>query len=68
MKIIRTSGYTKATKRMSVSAADVDKLEQSIATFPEKGHLIQGLKGVRKIRFAIGNRGQRGGGRAIYYP
>jgi hypothetical protein len=25
------------------------------------------LKGVRKVRFRIGDRGKRGGGRAIYY-
>jgi hypothetical protein len=67
MKIIRTSGYIKALKRMSVSNSDIDKLEQVIVSFPEKGDLIQGLKGVRKIRFAIGNRGKSGGGRAIYY-
>lgn len=25
------------------------------------------MKGVRKVRFRIGDRGKRGGGRAIYY-
>lgn len=29
--------------------------------------MIQGLRGVRKARFRIGNRGKSGGGRAIYY-
>jgi hypothetical protein len=29
--------------------------------------LIQGLRGVRKVRFRIGNRGKSSGGRAIYY-
>ncbi len=29
--------------------------------------MIQGLRGVRKVRFRIGNRGKSGGGRAIYY-
>lgn len=33
---------------------------------PEAGDVIQGLAGARKIRFAMGGKGKRGGGRAIY--
>lgn len=29
--------------------------------------MIQGLRGVRKARFRIGNRGKSSGGRAVYY-
>lgn len=28
---------------------------------------MQGLEGLRKIRFSLGNKGKSGGGRAIYY-
>ena len=31
------------------------------------GDVIPGLQGIRKIRFAFGGRGKRGGGRAIYF-
>ncbi|MDY6216369.1 type II toxin-antitoxin system RelE/ParE family toxin [Actinobacillus porcinus] len=36
---------------------------------PEKGEVIQGLKGLRKIRIADNkrNKGKRGGARVIYY-
>ncbi len=54
-------------KRIGASDADMASLEQEVAANPEAGDVIQGLKGVRKIRFGIGNRGKRGGGRAICF-
>ena len=41
-------------------------LEDAVIADPEAGAVIKGLKGVRKIRFALGAKGKRGGGRAIY--
>ena len=67
MKIVRTKRYLKDLKRIGASAADVSALEQAIAANPNVGDLIQGLGGIRKIRFGLGNRGKRGGGRAIYF-
>ncbi len=42
-------------------------MERMIAANPAVGAVIQGLRGVRKARFRIGNRGKSGGGRVIYY-
>lgn len=67
MKVVRTKRYLKDMKRIGASAVDMSSLEQEIAANPTAGDLIQGLGGVRKIRFGIGNRGKRGGGRAIYF-
>jgi hypothetical protein len=67
MKIVQTQRYLKDMKRLGASADDVDKLELEIANSPEAGDVIPGLEGVRKIRFSIGNKGKRGGGRAIYF-
>lgn len=67
IKIVRTHRYVKDIKKLKASAEDVDAMERMIATNPAVGALIQGLKGVRKARFRIGNRGKSGGGRAIYY-
>lgn len=67
MKIVRTRAYLKDLKRMRVSDTDRDALEAAIAANPEEGAMMVGLKGVRKIRFAMGNRGKSGGGRAVYY-
>lgn len=67
MKIVRTKRYLKDLKRIGASVVDASALERSIAANPEAGDVIQGLGGIRKIRFGIGNRGKQGGGRAIYF-
>jgi hypothetical protein len=54
-------------KRIGASTADIERLEQMIAANPYSGDVIRGLGGIRKIRFALGNKGKRGGGRAIYF-
>jgi len=67
VKIVRTHCYVKDIKKLKASAEDVDAMERMVAADPFVGAVIQGLKGVRKARFRIGNRGKSGGGRAIYY-
>jgi mRNA-degrading endonuclease RelE of RelBE toxin-antitoxin system len=67
MRIVRTTRYLKDIKKLKASPADVDAMERMIAAMPETGALIQGLKGVRKARFRIGNRGKSGGGRVLYF-
>ena len=66
MELIRTTSFTKAIAKLKVTDAELDALEAEIATNPAAGDVIQGLKGVRKIRFAFGGKGKRGGGRCIY--
>lgn len=67
MKIIRTKRYLKDLKRIGATDVEVSILEAAIAADPTSGDVIPGLGGVRKIRFAMGNKGKRGGGRAIYF-
>jgi len=67
MKIVRTSRYIRDLKRLRASTEDVVRLEQAIAGDPTAGDVIPGLGGIRKLRFGIGSRGKRGGGRAIYF-
>jgi hypothetical protein len=40
---------------------------EMIARTPERGDLIEGGGGIRKVRFAVGGRGKSGGVRIIYY-
>jgi mRNA-degrading endonuclease RelE of RelBE toxin-antitoxin system len=42
-------------------------LQQTLVLRPEAGDLIQGGRGLRKIRWSIPGRGKRGGLRIIYY-
>jgi hypothetical protein len=67
MEIVRTDRYVKDLKRLKAAKSDVDALEAMIARNPLAGNVIPGLRGIRKIRFAFGGRGKRGGGRAIYF-
>ncbi len=66
MQVIRTTIFNKSIAKLKVTSAELDALESEIATNPKAGDVIQGLKGVRKIRFAYGGKGKRGGGRCIY--
>lgn len=66
MNLIRTTSFTKAIAALKVTEVELAALETEIATNPQVGDVIKGLKGVRKIRFATGGKGKRGGGRCIY--
>jgi hypothetical protein len=67
MEIVRTKGYSRDMKKLGASDADMLRVETEIATDPTVGDVIPGLGGLRKVRFRFGNRGKRGGGRAIYF-
>jgi hypothetical protein len=66
MQIVRTTVFTRTLKKLGASAADLEALEAAIAADPKSGDVIPGLTGARKIRFSMGGKGKRGGGRAIY--
>ena len=67
MQIVRTGLYLRQMKRLGASSTDMGRLEAEIAVNPQAGDVIPGLRGLRKIRFALGNKGKRGGGRAVYF-
>jgi mRNA-degrading endonuclease RelE of RelBE toxin-antitoxin system len=67
VQIVRTNRYLKDMKRLGASAVEMARLEGEIAGNPQAGDVIPGLAGLRKIRFAYGGKGKRGGGRAIYF-
>lgn len=67
MQIVRTGLYLRQMKRLGASSTDMGWLEAEIAVNPQAGDVIPGLMGLRKIRFALGNKGKRGGGRAVYF-
>ena len=67
MQIVRTNRYLKDMRRLGASASDMARVETEIALNPQAGDVIPGLSGLRKIRFALGGKGKRGGGRAIYF-
>ncbi len=66
MEIISTSTFLKGVSKLKVSEDELRALETEIIVNPQAGDVIKGLKGIRKIRFAYGGKGKRGGGRCIY--
>jgi len=67
MKVVRTSVFLRCLKKLHATKREVDALEAAIVANPSAGDIIPGLGGIRKIRFAMGGKGKRGGGRAIYF-
>jgi hypothetical protein len=70
MKIVRTNTYARAVKRLAkvgATAEDVAAMEAAIAANPLAGDVIKRSGGLRKLRFAYGQAGKRGGGRVVYF-
>src|SRR5438309_509690 len=51
-----------------LSDDDLNALQWVLMAKPDRGDLIRGSGGLRKIRWAGSGRGKRGGLRVIYYP
>lgn len=66
MKIIETSVFTKRVKSL-LPDEDYRHIQNEIVLNPEKGKIIRGSGGLRKIRCAIPGKGKSGGVRIIYY-
>lgn len=66
MRIVRTQAFARAIKALNVSESELSALETEIAANPDAGKVIKGLGGVRKIRFSMGGKGKRSGGRCAY--
>lgn len=57
------------TKKFALVASDFElqKLQSELRVNPEKGAVIPGAGGARKVRMAIGHGGKSSGARVIYY-
>ncbi|MCP4664541.1 MAG: addiction module toxin RelE [bacterium] len=66
MTVVETPAFLAAAAHC-MTAGEKDELIDFIARHPERGALIPGTGGVRKLRWAVGFKGKRGGVRAIYY-
>ena len=66
VEIFRTKTFENCVRALGATEEELQALETSIATDPDVGDVIRGLKGARKIRFAMAGKGKSGGGRAVY--
>ena len=67
MELYRTAVYQRSLKRLAASAVEIEALETRVVSSPDAGDVVPGLKGIRKIRFAMAGKGKSGGGRALYF-
>ena len=63
---IHLKTFDKHWNALGLTDIDLQALERVIMENPEAGDLIQGAGGLRKLRFALPNRGKSGGVRVLY--
>lgn len=66
MEFIETSVFTKAVLTL-LDDEEYRQLQYLLVSQPDKGDIIPGGGGIRKIRFGLQKRGKSGGVRVIYY-
>ncbi|QTF94459.1 type II toxin-antitoxin system RelE/ParE family toxin [Halomonas sp. BM-2019] len=66
MEFIETPTFTRQIKVLATDD-ELKELQRTLIAQPDKGDLIQGTGGLRKIRMAVGNQGKQGGARVIYF-
>lgn len=66
IEFIETPIFTKQIKALATDD-ELRQLQVELIAQPEKGDLIQGTGGLRKIRMARSKQGKSGGARVIYF-
>lgn len=66
MVIIETSVFTRQIQQL-MAEEEYRQLQTMLVLRPDAGAIIPGSGGLRKLRWAAGGRGKRGGARLIYY-
>ncbi|QDQ29193.1 hypothetical protein FNU76_02885 [Chitinimonas arctica] len=66
MEFIETPTFTRLVTHLLTDDEYID-LQNVLVENPERGDLIQGGGGIRKLRHASSGRGKSGGVRVIYY-
>lgn len=67
MQVIVEMNYYASRAEKWLTETERKEVIDTLASNPLAGDIIQGTGGVRKIRFAKGNKGKSGGVRVIYY-
>lgn len=65
-EFIYTKPFRDSWAHMGLNDDDLKQLEEILLENPQRGDVIQGTGGARKLRIQLEGRGKRGGGRVIY--
>lgn len=66
LTIVETPDFIAAARRL-FTMKEHELLIDHLARNPDAGDLVPGSGGIRKLRWAAGGRGKRGGARVIYF-
>lgn len=66
MEFVETPTFTRLVTEL-LTDDEYREMQNVLAEDPERGALIKGGGGIRKLRHAVQGRGKSGGVRAIYY-
>lgn len=58
--------FEKQWSKMGLNDSDLKRLQYELLENPQKGDIMQGTGGLRKIRFAFEKRGKSGSSRVVY--
>jgi hypothetical protein len=65
-EFIELPEFIKCWNEIGLSEDDLFELEDYLCKNPDKGDVIQGTGGLRKLRWNLKNKGKRGGVRTLY--
>ena len=63
---VELPSFRNTWRSLGLTDGDLRRLQEELLTNPQLGNVIQGTGGVRKMRFALENRGKSGSMRIIY--
>lgn len=63
---VNLSMFDKKWEEMGLDDDDLLRLQNELLNSPQKGDVIKGTGGLRKMRFKVGDKGKRGGVRVCY--
>src|SRR5437762_1932738 len=70
-KVIQLTQFSKSVdsllKKRLLLLEDFDAFQKELAENPEKGDMVAGTSGIRKVRLKSSSRGKSGGFRVCYY-
>ena len=58
--------FLKKWEELGLNDEDLKELENYLCKYPDKGALVQGTGGLRKLRWKLGEKGKSGGIRTLY--
>ena len=65
-EFVYTSKFDREWKKLGLNDDDLRPLELYLLMHPDAGVLMEGTGGIRKMRWALSNRGKSGGIRVLY--